>query len=179
METKIILGDVGSGKTDALIKISHDTGQYIVCRMSAVHEIASRARFLKTPVPFPISYGEFIEKRYYGKGIKGFLVDDVDALLNEMTRGVPVTQITMRSDDWQPTKDFNDMSAAAIDSAARIETLANRVERLEDFKRNSVLEVGLLVEELKSWVSNGAGNIWDVKDAVSNFQRKWMEATNG
>lgn len=92
---KIILPR-GKGKTTELIKISAETGCYIVCRSpSEASRIQLTATQIGLRIPFPITYEEFITGQYFGKGIKGFLIDDLDKLINEISAVVPVYAVTM------------------------------------------------------------------------------------
>lgn len=83
------------GKTSALIALAHENGGYIVCRSKSMcGEIMNMARKMERRIAFPITYEEFIEKRYYGKGISRFYIDDADALLQSLT-AVPIEAITL------------------------------------------------------------------------------------
>lgn len=90
MET--ILKKRGEGKTFDLIKISAETGEYIVCRNP--YFVANEARKIGVSIPFPLTYDEFLRGQYYGKGVIGLLIDDVDELVNRIAN-VPVNAITL------------------------------------------------------------------------------------
>lgn len=91
---KIILGR-GKGKTTQLIELSGNTSSYIVCiNQRECHRIVSIAREMKIDIPFPLTYDEFINKKYYGKGIKGFLIDNAELLLEYMS-SVKIDAITL------------------------------------------------------------------------------------
>jgi hypothetical protein len=97
----IILDKRKSGKTNRLIKMSADTGYYIVCpTIAEASLIFSKAQKQGLDIPFPISYNEFITRDYYGKGIKGFLIDDADRLLARLT-DLPIGAITLTQDGDQ------------------------------------------------------------------------------
>lgn len=85
----------GYGKTTQLIKKSAETRNYIVCRdfkeACRIHQDAIK---MGLNIPLPITYTEFIEKKYCGKNINGFLIDNVDILL-EYISNVPVNSITL------------------------------------------------------------------------------------
>jgi hypothetical protein len=87
-----------SGKTHQCILEAHKTGAYIVCRRDAVDMIAERAREMKLSIRFPLSYHEFLERRYYARGISSFIIDDAEEFLQCLTR-VPISMITMSSTD--------------------------------------------------------------------------------
>lgn len=92
---KIILNR-GCGKTTELIKKSANTGDYIVCRsISEASEIRDHAFVLGLKIPLPITYDEFINKRYRGKNISGFLIDNIEDLLQYISNRVPVKAITL------------------------------------------------------------------------------------
>ena len=55
--------------------------------------ISAMAREQNLDIPFPITYHEFLEGRY-GMWISGFLIDDADELLRQISRA-PITAITM------------------------------------------------------------------------------------
>mgnify|MGYP001569983264 CR=1 FL=1 len=93
---EIIYRGCRSGKTTELIKQSIENGYTIVCNSKKEAEsIYKQGKILKEAklskyiesqaiIPFPIIYDEFITKKWLGKQIKGFLIDDVDRLLELM-----------------------------------------------------------------------------------------------
>ncbi len=92
---KVILRARQQGKTTEIIKRSHETGGYIVCRtVEEAHKIQEQAVKLGYKIPLPITVGEFINKEYYGKGIKSFLIDNADYLLQSLT-DVRITDISI------------------------------------------------------------------------------------
>jgi hypothetical protein len=95
METLII--SRGKGKTTELIKKSAETGNYIVCHsLDEANRIQSKAQDMGLKIPLPITYDEFLKKRYYGKGIGGFLIDNADMFLQSLSN-VPINSITVSS----------------------------------------------------------------------------------
>jgi DNA-binding MurR/RpiR family transcriptional regulator len=76
----------GTGKTTTLIQMAAETGATIVCfsnkECSRVANEALRAGYI---IAMPISYDEFINKRYHSIGIKGFLIDNAEQVLQAMT----------------------------------------------------------------------------------------------
>lgn len=82
---KIFTGP-GLGKTRLLIQKSHLTGATIVCLS---HEECDRIQRLADElglhITFPISFDEFINRKYYAKRIDGFLIDNAEMLLQELT----------------------------------------------------------------------------------------------
>jgi hypothetical protein len=99
---KIILKR-GGGKTTELIKKSAETGDYIVCSSQ------EEARYLQITakekgydIPLPITYMDFIHKRYYGQNIKGFLIDNLEFFFECISK-VPVNAVTMTHEIEEPT----------------------------------------------------------------------------
>ncbi len=95
---KIIL-PIGAGKTRTLIEKSAEHFYYIVCKnRERADLIQEHAIKLGLDIPFPISWKEFFDGKYYGKNIRGFLIDDLDDILQSMTN-VPIKAITMTDDE--------------------------------------------------------------------------------
>lgn len=85
----------GYGKTTQLIKKSAKSGDYIVCHsLDEAIRIQSESKKMELDIPLPITYAEFIEKRYRGKNISGFLIDNIEMFLQHLS-DVPVRAITM------------------------------------------------------------------------------------
>jgi hypothetical protein len=85
---KIILAGRGEGKTTELIHLSAEKWYYIVCEaVEDVARIAGEASDRGLQIPFPLTYNEFLNHQYLGGGIKGILVDNVDKLLQYISRG--------------------------------------------------------------------------------------------
>ena len=94
--TKIIIGKAGSGKTTELIKLSAETGAYIVAKnRQAISFIKEKAKKLDYAIPFPLTYQEFIESRFYGIGCRAFLIDDSLDLLRILCKGINLEAITI------------------------------------------------------------------------------------
>lgn len=87
----------GKGKTTELIKKSAESGDYIVCsRHDEANRIQAEAQDKGFKIPLPITYDEFLKKRYYEKGIRGFLIDNADMFLQSLSN-VPINSITVSS----------------------------------------------------------------------------------
>ena len=83
------------GKTTDLIKLSAKSGGYIVCLcLDEANRIFHQADSMGLNIPYPITFSEFINKQYYGKGIKEFLIDNADLLLQQMS-SVPIRVISL------------------------------------------------------------------------------------
>ena len=99
-ETKnmtVIVGDRGTGKTTALIQESAAHWYYIVTNShSSARLIFRMAKEMNVEIPFPLTYDEFVRCEYAGKRIHGLLIDDVDMLLQWMSRA-PVKAIVVNA----------------------------------------------------------------------------------
>lgn len=94
----IIYRKRNSGKTTELIKRAAECNGHIVCHPYQIISIMKDADKMGLNIPKPISYGEFIDKDYYGKGVDYFLIDDVELLLERLTT-VKITDITISEND--------------------------------------------------------------------------------
>ena len=93
---KIILKPIRAGKTTELIKLSAEKQFSIICfnRQEALR-VASNAKYHGFKIPFPMTYDELINKYYYGKGIKGILVDNADMFIDYIAGELYVEAITI------------------------------------------------------------------------------------
>lgn len=100
----IITGKRGTGKSTWLLHESARTMQYIVCSHHAVAtSLVRAAQNLGLDIPFPLTYEDFLQHRYYGKGIKGFLIDDAESLFQHISGSVSVTAVVLginEKDNW-------------------------------------------------------------------------------
>ena len=90
-----IIKERNSGKTTELIERSAKYGHYIVCcdhRES--NNIQNHALRMGLKIPLPITYEEFVQKRYHGKFIDGFYIDELEMFLKYLS-DIPVYAITM------------------------------------------------------------------------------------
>ena len=85
---RIICGPAGSGKTTQFIRIAAKHNYYIVVKNGdEARRVKHEAIKIGYDIPFPLTYREFLEKQYFGRGIKGFLIDNVDMMLQELSEG--------------------------------------------------------------------------------------------
>lgn len=93
---KIIKRKRQSGKTTELIRLCAENGGYIVCRSdNMASAIQDQAGEMGLDIPFPLTYTEFIEGKYYGAGVRKIYIDDAEALLEKMAHGVELEAITI------------------------------------------------------------------------------------
>ena len=94
------------GKTSELIIRSSVSGGYIVCHsQDECSRIFAEAKVGNLSIPFPITYQEFISNKYSALGIKSFLIDNVEKLLDFISNGVPIEAITLNNDNPLSIKD--------------------------------------------------------------------------
>ena len=99
MKITLDLSERGSGKTSRLIERAHKDRFYIVvANKRRASEVFKVARGMDLHVPFPITFSEFRGGHFCSRGVRGFLVDDVDELLVMMGNGAPVVAMSMSSE---------------------------------------------------------------------------------
>ena len=96
---KVICNGRGTGKTTELIEMASGEPYYLVC---ATHRdaywIAEKAKEMGKDILFPLTFDEFLSHAYYGKNVGGFLIDNVDLLVQYISRDVEVKAITVSLD---------------------------------------------------------------------------------
>jgi hypothetical protein len=82
MRMKIIAMERQQGKTTELVKMSAQSGDYIVTKdHSTARYTVEIARKLGLNIPFPLTFDEFIRREWNGRFVNGFLIDDAELLL--------------------------------------------------------------------------------------------------
>lgn len=95
----IICGDRGCGKTTKLIKKSAVFGGVIVCfNKKEAERVAFLAEVMNLNIRHPITYDDFLLKRYYPHGIKELYIDNADLLLQYMAN-VNIKSITITKEN--------------------------------------------------------------------------------
>jgi hypothetical protein len=94
---QIVFDKRESGKTDKLIDYCSKNNVYMVCKdFDEVDRVNLRAIEIKKPlINFPITFHDFMTKRYYGKGIRGFVIDNADLILQYISNDVPIEMISL------------------------------------------------------------------------------------
>ena len=83
------------GQTTDLIRLASEYDYYMVVRnRDEAHRVFQQALDAKITIRLPITFNEFLNKDYLGKHIKGFVIDDVDIFIQQMTN-VPVKAIAI------------------------------------------------------------------------------------
>lgn len=91
---KIIHRPRAAGKTTELIKLASEAPYRLIVCPSKMHvkmiwNMAMEMlniKVIKQLPPMPITYDEFLNKKYFGKSVNGFLMDDVDWFIQSFTR---------------------------------------------------------------------------------------------
>ena len=74
-------------KTTELIKLAHNEPKLIVCATEKeAFRIREKAEREGYNIHLPITYREFLERRYSFSNIKGLLIDNVDNFINYIAR---------------------------------------------------------------------------------------------
>ncbi|CAM3292922.1 replicase [Vagococcus fessus] len=98
---KLIIRGRASGKTTELIKISSDTGRYILARSNSharsIYEIAKRNNI---NIPYPVTAEEVVNHHLDGSSIKrdGLIVDEALSVL-EGILGIQINAATISITD--------------------------------------------------------------------------------
>lgn len=96
----VVIKKPRGGKTTELIKLSSQSHAYIVCMNTQESaRIQRQAQEMNLKIPFPITFDEFLQGKFYKAGVKGFLIDNVELLLQSIGRGVPVLACSLSSEN--------------------------------------------------------------------------------
>lgn len=101
---KLIIKERGMGKTTDLIRLSAETGQYIlVADFNRARNVADMARKMGLNIPYPVTVCEGLKEGFRGTFIRSILIDDADIVL-QMVFHVGVTAITLTKEDDKSSK---------------------------------------------------------------------------
>lgn len=97
---KMLVQPRGAGKTTEAIKLAAERFAYIVCSSHReAHRIAKQARTMGLDIPFPCTFDELLRGEFcHGGGVRAFIVDNVDLLLQQLAGPVPVLAATATED---------------------------------------------------------------------------------
>lgn len=94
--TEIIYKKPREGKTTELIKRCAENGGYIVCATSMrVRHTYEMAKDLGYKIPYPLTFDELLEKRYYPQGVKKVYIDDAMELIQKNANGLEVEAVAI------------------------------------------------------------------------------------
>lgn len=92
---RVVVAERGSGKTDNMIALAAFHKSYIVCPThDDAQRIWLRSQQLNENIRFPISWREFINRRYYAMGVENFIIDDLDRCI-QSTTNVPIVAVSL------------------------------------------------------------------------------------
>lgn len=104
MGVEVIAKDRQRGKTTELIELAARDWLYIVVPNHAlVSYTQDLARKMGLDIPQPITWEEFVRDRYYRHGIKGFVIDNLDLCIQQMTR-VPIKAVSLTVPEPVPAR---------------------------------------------------------------------------
>lgn len=96
---EIIQSGKGTGKTFKLMQLANKCNGYIVCRnreqANFLHDLAFKNGY---NINLPITADEFFGGQFYGSGVKKFYIDNIDAILQDFSKGVPIVAVTSTSE---------------------------------------------------------------------------------
>jgi len=86
-----------TGRTTELIrKCAQYNYAIIVCPNRAMANYTfNMARDMKLVIPFPITFKEFAERRFEGRFIDAFLIDNLEIVLGNMAHGIPIAEVVL------------------------------------------------------------------------------------
>ena len=88
-----------AGKTVKAIKFAAENDSYIVvANKQEASMVNETARKLELHIRFPLTWEEFLDRRYQGQNIKSFVIDNADRLLQHLSPTVPVEMITVTAE---------------------------------------------------------------------------------
>lgn len=94
-----------TGKTTELIEISEETGIYILTanrnRAECVFDMALEQH---KNIPFPVTLWEYQQTGFRGSFINHILIDDAEAVLQEMFRTIQIDALTMTGQEQNGVK---------------------------------------------------------------------------
>lgn len=92
---KLIARRRHEGKTEEAIKIAAEGYLYlVVINADEALRVFETAKELGLDIPYPLTFAEFIGGRFFRRGVDGFVIDNADALLRDLARGVPIEAVT-------------------------------------------------------------------------------------
>ena len=114
---KVIARPRQGGKTTDLVRLAAAEFLYVVCPdRQQVRHVQRVARDMGLDIPFPMTWGEFLRGDYRSKGVKGFVIDNLDLCIQGMSH-VPVRAVSLTDED-APLPAVSDPSATGGTGAA-------------------------------------------------------------
>ena len=93
---KVISGERGSGKTTELVKMAAEYGAVLVCGDNRrVRFVKDVAKSLGLRIKDPIKHRKFITGGFHGRGLGGYMIDDLDLMLAGVACGGTVSAVAV------------------------------------------------------------------------------------
>lgn len=133
------------GKTTDIIELALKGDSYIVCMdMAEVQRVWGIIRERKLNLPQPITWREFVENKYFGGGIRSFVIDNLDMCIQSMSP-VPIVAISVtgstRTEINKEKRKKNESTTEKDDNAYRNSRIRDRnTNEYELLLRQSVQE---------------------------------------
>lgn len=90
----------GCGKTTLIIKECHRNGGVILCHHNEERDrIVEIAKSLKCDIEKPLTFDDILNRRYFGKKIDSFYIDNADMLLQQIVGPYTIRTITISQDE--------------------------------------------------------------------------------
>ena len=103
---QIIYKERQEGKTEELIKLSHEHGYYmVVANMKTAQDVRDYAKEMDYNIPYPMTYHEFLTGKYNGMGVKKLLIDDAGLLIKYIAH-CPIEAITVTKPEEKSKEKF-------------------------------------------------------------------------
>ena len=102
----IIIKPCRAGKTTAIIRSAAKHFSYIVCiNKREADRVFAQAKDMGLDIPQPITCQQFVNRQWHSGGIKSFVFDNADMLLQQMAGRVPVRAMSINSNPNLLTND--------------------------------------------------------------------------
>ena len=140
-----------AGKSSELIRIAEETNAYIIVatRARAVC-LADLAQKQGRNILFPVTWGEYERSRFKGSYVRRILIDDADAVLEQVFKEVTIDAITM-------TGQGSEREKMTLDEAIRhAEEVADDHDRIKQIKAVTLEECKCAEEhrQLAEWLKD-------------------------
>jgi len=98
MKMRVIALRRREGKTTKLIEAADNyNGYLVVCHRAEVRRVMLEAQKLGKKINQPITFDDFVNKRYHLLGVKKFHIDNLDLLVRYISQ-VPIETISINTD---------------------------------------------------------------------------------
>jgi hypothetical protein len=100
MKKELIIRPRQSGKTTKLIQLAakEEYGLIVTNNKMQAKRVFELAQKLHLKIPMPITYDEFINRKYAGMNVSALFIDNAEILLQMMAKA-PIKAITMSNSD--------------------------------------------------------------------------------